>query len=70
MGQIFEWAGYINPTADGVLPVQPDTAVLVIRLFMSIVPAMLLLVAIAFAWKYPLTREKHRSLLEQLEINT
>ena len=69
MGQIFEWAGYINPTADGVLPVQPDTAVLVIRLFMSIVPAMLLLIAIAFAWKYPLTREKHRSLLEQLEIN-
>lgn len=69
MGQIFEWAGYINPTADGVLPVQPDTAVLAIRLFMSLVPAALLFVAIAFAWKYPLTREKHRSLLEQLEIN-
>ncbi len=70
MGQIFEWVGYINPTADGILPVQPDTAVLAIRLFMSLVPAALLLVAIAFAWKYPLTREKHRSLLEQLEINT
>jgi hypothetical protein len=25
--------------------------------------------AIAFSWKYPLAREKHRLLLEQLEIN-
>jgi Na+/melibiose symporter-like transporter len=36
---------------------------------MSIVPAGLLLAAIAFAWKYPISREKHLSLLEQLEIS-
>ncbi len=69
MGQVFELSGYITPAADGVLPVQPDSAVLVIRLFMSLVPALLLLVAIAFARRYPLTRERHRLLLEQLEIN-
>lgn len=68
MGQVFEYAGYINPVGD-LLPVQPENTVLAIRLFMSIVPALLLLVAITFAWRYPLSREKHRLLLEQLEIN-
>ncbi|MCA9921223.1 MAG: hypothetical protein KC421_02565, partial [Anaerolineales bacterium] len=67
--QVFELVGYINPTAEIALPVQPETAVFAIRIFMSIVPAVLLLAAIAFAWKYPLTREKHLSLLEQLDIN-
>jgi GPH family glycoside/pentoside/hexuronide:cation symporter len=67
MGQVFEWVGYINPTSDLALPTQPETAVFAIRLFISIIPAGLLLAAIAFAWKYPLTREKHLSLLEQLE---
>ena len=67
MGQVFDIAGYINPPATDVYPAQPDSAIMVIRLFMSIVPAVLLVAAIAFARKYPITREKHRSLLEQLE---
>jgi GPH family glycoside/pentoside/hexuronide:cation symporter len=66
MGQVFDIAGYINPPATDVYPAQPDSAILVIRLFISIVPAVLLVAAIAFARKYPITREKHRSLLEQL----
>ena len=68
MGQAFEYVGYITPAVDAALPAQPDTAVMAIRLFMSIVPALLLFVAIGFAWKYPLSREKHQLLLEQLEI--
>ena len=67
MGQVFEVVGYVNPSGDGLLPVQPDSAVMAIRLFMSIVPALLLVIAIGFAWNYPLTREKHQSLLAQLE---
>jgi len=68
MGQALAYAGYLTPVGD-VLPDQPELAVLAIRLFMSMVPAVLLLIAIAFAWRYPLSREKHRLLLEQLEIN-
>ena len=67
MGQAFDLMGYITPTG-GELPTQPDTAVWAIRLFMSIIPALLLLAAIIFAWNYPLSREKHKLLLEQLEI--
>lgn len=68
MGQVFELAGYVSLTADGAPLAQPESAVLAIRLFMSIVPAILLVIAIAFAWKYPLSREKHQALLSQLEL--
>jgi Na+/melibiose symporter-like transporter len=37
---------------------------------MSIVPAALLIAVFAFARRYPITLEKHRSLLEQLERGT
>ena len=67
MGQAFDLMGYITPTG-GELATQPDTAVWAIRLFMSIIPALLLLAAIIFAWNYPLSREKHKLLLEQLEM--
>jgi GPH family glycoside/pentoside/hexuronide:cation symporter len=69
MGQVFELAGYINPVPGEPLPAQPETAVLAIQLFMSIIPAVLLVVAILFALRYPISREKHRLMLEQLEIN-
>ena len=68
MGQAFEIAGYINPTAGEALPEQPDSAVLAIRLFMSIIPAVLLFVAVLFALRYPLSREKHRALLAELKL--
>jgi GPH family glycoside/pentoside/hexuronide:cation symporter len=70
MAQVFDLAGYINPTAGETITEQPDSAVLAIQLFMSIVPAALLLVAIIFALQYPLSREKHRWQLAQLELDT
>jgi GPH family glycoside/pentoside/hexuronide:cation symporter len=38
----------------------------VIRWFMGPVPAVLLILSILFAWFYPITREVHASLREQL----
>lgn len=66
MGQALHWANYITPTADVPVPVQPPQAVQVIRLFMGPIPAVLLVLSIAFAWFYPITREYHASLREQL----
>ena len=68
MGQIFEMAGYVTPTDAVAVPAQPASAVLAIRVFMSLVPALLLVIAIAFAARYPLSRELHRSLLDQLDM--
>ena len=66
MGQALAFADYINPSAADPLPVQPLEAVQVIRLFMGPVPALLLIAAVLFAWRYPLTREKHRQICDQL----
>lgn len=68
MGQVLGLAGYISPGPEQISPPQPDSAVMAIRLFMSIVPAILLLIAIAFAWKYPISREKHQAMLAQLDL--
>jgi glycoside/pentoside/hexuronide:cation symporter, GPH family len=69
MGQTFEIAGYINPTAGEELPEQPDSAVFAIQLFMSLVPAVLLFVSVLFAMRYPISREKHRAQLLKLDVN-
>jgi GPH family glycoside/pentoside/hexuronide:cation symporter len=69
MGQVLALTGYITPDLDPdvPLPVQPPEAVQAIRWFMGPIPTILLLLSILFAWRYPISREKHRALREELE---
>jgi GPH family glycoside/pentoside/hexuronide:cation symporter len=66
LGQFLAWSGYIIPTAGAALPTQPAAAVLTIRIFAGLAPAILLGLAITFAWRYPITRQSHQALLAQL----
>jgi glycoside/pentoside/hexuronide:cation symporter, GPH family len=66
MGQALALANYINPSVADPLPIQPVEAVQAIRIFMGPVPAVLLIVAVLFAWRYPLTREKHQLICDEL----
>jgi len=66
MGQALALTGYINPPTSGPLPAQPPQAVQAIRFFMGPVPAVLLVLAMIFAWRYPISREEHRALRDQL----
>jgi GPH family glycoside/pentoside/hexuronide:cation symporter len=66
MGQILYRAGYVTPTQAVPVPQQPAQAIQVIRWFMGPVPAVLLILSVVFAWFYPITREVHASLREQL----
>lgn len=66
MGQALAWAGYLTPTTTDVLPVQPAQAVGAIRFFVGPVPALLLVLAILFAWRFPITREKHLAMRQEL----
>ena len=66
MGQALALTGYLTPPASGPLPLQPPQAVQAIRIFMGPVPVVLLLLAMIFAWRYPISREQHRALREQL----
>ncbi len=66
MGQALAASGYLTPTLGEPLPQQPAQAVSVIRLFVSVIPALLLVLAILCAWRYPISRSAHRLLLDQL----
>jgi len=66
MGQALAFANYITPSAADPLPLQPVEAVQAIRIFMGPVPAVLLIFAVLFAWRYPLTREKHQLICDEL----
>jgi GPH family glycoside/pentoside/hexuronide:cation symporter len=66
MGQAFAFTGYITPETGGKLPVQPESVVQAIRIFTGPIPAVLLILAVLFAWKYPITRETHKATLQEL----
>jgi len=66
MGMALSATGYITPAINGPLPEQPAEAVNAIRLFIGPVPAVLLILAIACAWFYPITREHHQATLAAL----
>lgn len=66
MGQALAFTGYITPASGAQSPVQPAEAVLAIRLFMGPVPVVLLILAILCAWRYPISRERHRALRDEL----
>jgi GPH family glycoside/pentoside/hexuronide:cation symporter len=66
MGQALAFTGYITPTPSGPLPAQPQEAVNAIRVFTGPIPAVLLFLAVLFAWKYSITRESHQATLQEL----
>ncbi len=66
LGMALAWANYLTPIAGEPLPAQPEAAVQAIRIFMGPVPAVLILLAVVFAWKFNITRESHQARLERL----
>jgi len=59
---VLQATGYVPNAA-----VQPPNAVLGIRLVIGPIPALLLVAGIAFAALYPLSRESHRRIVQDLE---
>lgn len=66
--QVFDILGYINARPGQPLPVQPDEVQLALRLFVSIVPAVVLLLSFPIVYKYPITRERHAEIRAQLAL--
>ncbi|NET74509.1 MAG: MFS transporter, partial [Sphaerospermopsis sp. SIO1G2] len=70
-GQALGAFGYITPEVGAAeLPIQPESAVTAIRLSMGLVPAILLAIAVLFAYFYPLTRESFAEIRQQLNAAT
>ena len=58
-----EAAGYINAEDLANLPQQPTAVLTALRIFVSIVPAVILLLSFPVVRSYPITREKHAEIL-------
>ncbi|MCX6069235.1 MAG: glycoside-pentoside-hexuronide (GPH):cation symporter, partial [Chloroflexi bacterium] len=65
--QLLGWFGYQAPPAGASQFTQPASALAAIRFLIGPLGALLLFSAIAMAWFYPLTREKHARIQALLE---
>ncbi|MBV9389418.1 MAG: MFS transporter [Chroococcidiopsidaceae cyanobacterium CP_BM_ER_R8_30] len=64
--QALGWAGYIKSSGN-VLPSQPPSALLAIRLAIGPLPTLCLIVGLVLAYFYPITREVHAEILLKLK---
>jgi len=65
--QVLGWSGYQSPPDDAVRFTQPDSALIAIRLMVSIWGAFILTGTIILAWMYPLSREKYERIKKLLK---
>lgn len=57
--QVLGWSGYLTPPEGALCFLQPESALMAIRILVGPVGVILLLGAMTFAAFYPLTRERH-----------
>jgi GPH family glycoside/pentoside/hexuronide:cation symporter len=69
-GYILEWVGYVapNPATPTVIPHQTPETILGIRLIWAEATAFILIFSIILAFLLPMTRKKHRALLEAIKL--
>jgi GPH family glycoside/pentoside/hexuronide:cation symporter len=65
--QTLGWFGYQSPPVGATQFTQPDSALQAIRFLIGPLGALLLFGAVAMAWFYPLTRERHARIRSMLE---
>jgi GPH family glycoside/pentoside/hexuronide:cation symporter len=62
IGPVLAWTGYVERAE-----FQTRQTLTAIRLLIALVPAVILVGAIVVAWRYPLTRARHRDIQAQLD---
>lgn len=68
VGKILEEAGYVARNLDGVTLAQPESALMAIRWLLGPLPALVLLVGVCLAARYPITRQVHDQILLNLQV--
>jgi GPH family glycoside/pentoside/hexuronide:cation symporter len=69
VGQILEWSGYQSTIAGSTAPIQPDSALLAIRLSITLLPLFCVILGVVLAYFYPITQAVHQEILLKLEQN-
>ena len=66
-GWVLELSGYINATPGAPDPIQPDSALLAMRVLIGPVSAAILLLSFLAVRAYPITRQRHAEIRAELE---
>ena len=67
VGQALEWSGFVGRQPGEPIPVQPDSALLAIRIAVAPLPTVVLIIGLVLAYFYPITKEVHADILEKLK---
>jgi glycoside/pentoside/hexuronide:cation symporter, GPH family len=67
VGQALNAAGFIESAAGEAAPIQPDSALLAIRLAIGPIPTVALILGLVLAYFYPITKEVHAEILLKLQ---
>ncbi len=66
VGQLLQWSGFISTVPCQTPPTQPDSALLMVRLLIGPVPTVILVGGLILNYFYPITRNSHAQVLQQL----
>lgn len=67
VGVALDIAGFIESVPGETPPIQPDSALLAIRVAIGLLPTVFLIVGLLLAYLYPITREVHDEILLKLK---
>ena len=67
VGQALEWSGFIARIPGEPIPVQPESALLAIRIAIGPLPTIFLIVGVILTYFYPITKEVHADIRLQLK---
>ncbi len=68
VGQVLELTGFVSSTTGSVYVEQPESALLALRFFVGVLPAIMLVISSFIAWRYPLDRERYEEIRKELEV--
>ena len=67
VGIVLESSGFIERPPGGQIPIQPDSALLAIRIAIAPLPTVALIVGLILAYFYPITKEIHAEIRLKLQ---
>ena len=67
VGQALEWSGFVARIPGQPIPVQPDSALLAIRIAIAPLPTVFLIIGLVLTYFYPITKEVHADIRMQLK---
>ncbi|WP_413467390.1 MFS transporter [Pleurocapsa sp. FMAR1] len=67
VGQALEFSGFVARIPGEAIPVQPDSALLAIRIAIAPLPTVFLIIGLVLTYFYPITKEVHADIRMQLK---